>query len=500
LGKIHGYEDIAERLFVICNRILPTLVLTYTSILDHFINKELDLESIEFIYLALAIIFGIVLIRQANDKLFLGVLLIWLLGYPILNNPNYMIHLPGLGFDLQPNRILLLSLIIVLIREYLKKRSSSIRNTNISKRKASLPYEKWIFSYIIIVAITEFINVENIGLRNVIASVSNFSIFLIIYYLSKWLISPKDFYLLTRAIFFIAIISSIVSVIQFNINPDFFRIGSERGAFGEFTRANGLFNQEYNHGFFQIVTLAIGLSVLRGKVSRILIILITGIAVFFTMHRATWIIWITSLVIFTFQYTKNHLRSAILISIILLLSIISGYISLDYLFSHNQFFIALNQRIYEQTIDIRMEYNRFALNLVSKKPFGVGDYQSSDYTKEALLAGMPLQRSSDTGQMQPLIVHNGILASGVKYGYLGMLAFLLMALSPIIYYFKITFINKTPFLLPLVISLIFLFYNITQDFSNLGYQIQIFFGMLLGFFSATTIKNSIATHKVKNNT
>jgi O-antigen ligase len=134
----------------------------------------------------------------------------------------------------------------------------------------------------------------------------------------------------------------------------------------------------------------------------------------------------------------------------------------------------VNLRVGDNTWDVRLNYNRFAIDMLQKYPFGIGDYASPVYVKEAYKNSMDFLSGS------PLIIHNGFLSAGVTYGIAGMITFTLFMFTALLYYVRREWWSTNTGFMAVFTMLSFILFNMTNDFSSVGNQMGIFLGLLLG--------------------
>ena len=466
--KLISKDDNAKGLYSVSNRIGIWIFL---------------MQPIVLLYSIFSLFFLTIVLFKAENKFLMGVLTFWLFGYPILINPNFIIRIKVANFDLQPNRLVLIPLILIFFSTWTIKSGTKHQvNKNIKEEKKPISYEIWLALYIIASLIAFIINYNKIGIRSLLSLSQNIIVFSLIYFLIRWLISGKDYDLLLRSIILFAAISAFVGLVQFFINPEFFHIGVFREAFSRYIRANGLFTAEYDQGFFQAAALLIVFQINRNKLLGFTFMLLSGAAVFTTMHRISWFAWVVALVIIGYSKFMIGKRDPTIIFLGLLTAIMISLIGFNMLES-SKFVNSLMVRLNQNTLVVRMDLNKFALNVIQKNPFGIGNYYTSYYNQLAFAAGMPFEYEENITFPVALIVHNGFLTAGVLYGVIGLVTFSLFTFSNI-YYYLIRFIKDSKnFLLPFGLSIVFLLFNITQNFSNLGTEMGIIFGLLLGGFA-----------------
>ena len=433
------------------------------------------------VYCLASFIFSLYLLGRAEKKWFLSALLFWLFSTSLLGDQNYPVRFHLAGIDLQPDRVLFLFLLTVLFLFILQVRIKGKSLLDFSVHRLRF-YELWMIIYLGIAILILFLNASEIGARTAIVKMIRLLTFLLVYFFSRELMSSNDFHLFVMAIVTFALFSSLVGIYQFIWDPNFFRVGVSRVAFESYIRGNGFFSSEYNQGLFLCIALVLGMLTIQNGWGRLLIITILPIGVFCTMHRASWIMLIIVLgVVFIRDIREYKLWILTISSILLVMLVIVSNTALQKFKVWNLFEQMIQNRVKDNTLDVRVRYNQFAMEIMRNYPIGIGDYSSSIYYREAY------NESMDFLQGKPLIVHNGFLSADVLYGVAGMVSFTMFLLSVFTYYLRKNLVATNTGFIALSILLLFVIINMTQDFSFLGNQL----GLLLGLVIGTALSQSL---------
>lgn len=449
------------------------------------------------IYLPIVILISVLLISKAKNKAFIGLLLFWLFGSPIFFNPNYEISLGFFGIDIQPNRLLFLILTPILYISIMTPPRSKNKGGSIKPTRLRL-FEFLLTGYILIIAISSVINWGSIASRTIIANVSNAITFIVVYFCSKKFINRDDFVLLQIAILIFASISALLAVYQFFVNPEFFRLGVTRDAFLDFYRANGLFTAEYDQGIFLVISIIIAMSMDLKQWIKIVIISISSVGIFLTMHRLSWVALIVTFAMIWFFYLRKNILTYVLVP---LLAFSLVFVALNIPWSQMAIgkfgYNLITNRILADTLSERFYQYQFSLRLIPEYPLGIGDYSNPIYDKVAFNQGIPFTTAAEDSSNHALIVHNGFLSAGVKYGILGLILFPLFIFTSIFDFYKSS-IQKGKNWYPLVmIMLIFLIFNLTNDFSFVGSQISIALALLISGYVSLNSANYISDSSIQ---
>jgi hypothetical protein len=123
-----------------------------------------------------------------------------------------------------------------------------------------------------------------------------------------------------------------------------------------------------------------------------------------------------------------------------------------------------------------MQLNAFAISVIDKYPLGIGRYSTEIYNIEAYNKAIQFREGG------ALKIHNGFLAAGVNYGFLGLISFTLFHFSTIYYWLRYKSKSNWLWYVPVLSSLTVILFNLTQDFSFLGGQLGLILALILGTF------------------
>jgi O-antigen ligase len=439
------------------------------------------------IYVPVVLLISSILFIKAKNKAFVGLFLIWLFGSPIFLNPNYVISLSIFGFDIQPNRLLFIVLTPLLVLRLITPRNLLLNDRSDISRKLT-KFEVVMIGYILIVVFAIGINFKSIGSRTALQDLTNIITFPVVYFCVKLFINDDDFILLQKGVLAFALISVIVGAYQFFINPEFLRLGSFRSGFSSYYRANGLFSAEYDQGIFLILSIVITFSINMKSHIRFLFVLMACFGIFMTLHRLSWVALIITLGGIWFLYLRRNLVTNILAPLIIVLSIL-GALNVPWSNLAIGRFSAelINNRILADTLSGRVSQYQFSLYMIRKYPLGIGSYYTATYNQEAYLQGIPSGEDGTTA----VIVHNGYLSAAIKYGILGLILFSLFTFISIFTFYKQSVKMSRNWYPLLMIMIIFVIFNLTNDFSFLGTQVGVVIAWLMGGYYGVSASNQL---------
>lgn len=383
---------------------------------------------IPLLYVFFAMVAAIYLARKTDRKALSFVLILWLLAQPVIN-AKFIIDLPGLPFDLQPNRILLLFSILYLFWG------------QVSGRKAHPgpwpPFEKYILFYFVMVLVALLVNRDFVPLKSVIAVPIEIFNFLVVYTLAKRNMTEKTFEAILKAVVLLAVIGALIAIVQISVDSTFMRMGDLRRAFGDKLRSTGIFRSEYDFGYFQILALMVVLIRYQGRAIRFVVGPLLVLSVLLTFHRLDYIILFACYVSYRAFFSKRKLGApviamAVVVPVILVLT-------LNIYQSMGGRSAVLEERLKQDTVTGRFVQYRVVWDSILKYPLGLGSYDHPDYVKLMSRHDMIEWITEPSGKStpRPLTVHNGYLAVGIQYGFLGMVAFSALVLSMLLYFRKL---------------------------------------------------------------
>jgi O-antigen ligase len=438
----------------------------------------------ELAYLVFATAYAVALVSQAANKPFMALVLLWLLDNPILGRAGLLPSVPGLGVELQPDRVVFLLLCAAALADFL--RAAVIRNPAAPDSPARVPgsgprqYEICLLLFTFMACAAELANLGNLDPSTVRQLIIGQCTFPLVYWAAKRNVTAHDVKLLCVALAVLAIVSSVVATIQFIVSRDFLNGGlstvSIRTNFGGLLRSPGLFFAEYDQGVFLVMSLIFIRFINPGRHVFRRALGCSALGVIFTFHRLTWVIFAAVLAVFIIVWGRRHLAITILLTGYVFLLCTACILLLSFVIP-TSFFDSIALRISQDTLSSRGDLNTFGIHMIQTYPGGVGDYTSRVYVREGLLANIPLYSPTNR---TPLEVHNGFIQAAVSYGIIGMLAFIGFLGGAIMFFARRTLAGNSLSAAPLLLVLCFAAFNATNNFSQFGSHSPLFFALVLG--------------------
>jgi O-antigen ligase len=359
-------------------------------------------------------------------------------------------------------------------------------------------FEIAMIGYIVVVVFAVGLNIGSMGLRTAIADITNSIAFIVVYFCAKKFMKTEDFNLLIIGILAFAVMSAIVAVYQFFVNPDFFRLGVSREAFLSYFRSNGLFSYEYDQGAFLVISIILAASMKFRWWIKVSLMAIFSAGIFLTMHRLSWVALIVALGLIWFFYFRKNLLTYIFVPLILIfVAIVALYLPWSQLAIGRFGSELIRERILSDTVTTRVAQYKISFELIKEYPLGMGGYLTSAYNQTALNLGVPAQFVNAYGKKSALIIHNGFLTAGVLFGILGLILFSLFIFTSIFEFLRNSFREGKNWYPLLMIMITFLIFNLTNDFSFLGNQIGITLAWLIGGYISVNNPNLIGNNNIQ---
>lgn len=427
--------------------------------------------NIFIVYVVAAFLAALLLSRKSDRKTLSFIIIFWIFTQPIFNTV-LLIKTPGLGFDLQPNRLLLFSLFPFLF-------ISAKRNDPPISRP---PFEKYIYIYLLLTFISLAINFSEIRKQTLGVVPAEIITFLVVYSVTKKHATLQFFESIINAILCFAVISALIALVQVGIDSTFLKAGEARIAFGRVVRSTGVFQEEYELGYLQVLAVMIAMQKLKGSFWQKPLVIIFLAGLITTFHRldilivfACWVsfVWMTGT---PSQKAASYGAMAVaLISAVVLFTLFEAQIG-------KSDFVA--QRLKEDTVSGRFrQYEVVLEELPEFMVTGMGDYTNKQYWK--LMEKHKMMKSvKEPGVLrwhyEPYGVHNGFLEVGLFYGVAAMLVFIAILFS-MLRYFKKLLVSPIPYsVAPFYGVLIWVLANISNGISSFRIYFVLLVAILIG--------------------
>jgi hypothetical protein len=426
-------------------------------------------------YIAIAFAISVILTIRTDKKIFGFIVIFWITSQPILHY-NFSPRIPGLNFDLQPNRMLGVVFLLYMLFALVSYSGNAARNATLVNR---FNYEKYFFLYLIAVIASVSYNFSEIKPQDIVVLPSGVAIFILAYFAVKRHITPALFEAILRAIVVLAVLNAFIAIVQIVGNSEFLKTCPPRPAFGSIVRASGIFAAEYELGYFQILAIMVCILRYREFAWQRVVIPLLSLSVIFTFHRLNLLILITCGI--TYAWMCGSITKRVVTTVVLVLIgalAVASFAVLEPLISDTAI---VKERLAADTVSGRFGQYAVVAGALPSFPLGSGSYENPAY--EILMAENGHMQSIDAGtenwKQVPYRVHNGYLEVGILHGPLAMMIFMFMLVSLLT---SLRRLSRDFFLalIPFFGTLIWMLANISNGVSNLGVYFAVLVGILSG--------------------
>lgn len=431
------------------------------------------------IYVLASVVAGFYVAAGTDRKLLGFILALWIMAQPVLN-AKFIIAIPGLPFELQPNRILFLFLVMYLIWGKLSGRSNAQQNADDIRRP---PFEKYIYIYLFAVLVSLAVNYSSIQPKNIIVAPLEILTFLAVYTACKNYMTKSLFEAIIKAVVIFAVVSACIAIVQILFLQEFMRTVEPTIAFGKVYRAYATFQEDGALGFFTILSLIIVLVRYQNQSRLYAILPLIIVSVLFTFHRLGILIFFICLTMYMAYYSKKKYGMPVLL---LMLTIPVMLVLSLYLYQQMGGHSAVvEERLKQDTVTGRFMQYQVAFESTLGHPLGMGGYENPEYNQLMAKYNMMKWVPDKFGaHPEPLAVHNGYLEVGIKHGVLAMLIFIALLVSMLRYFRRMASGHHGYNIVPFFAVLIWVLSNTTQSTSAFRAYYVILLAILCGSLTA----------------
>ncbi len=390
--------------------------------------------------------------------------------YLLTGNANELLtfSVPGVSaFQIQPDRFLFLFFSFFLVRKLLFSRENSLLKAGLTTPW----FMAMLYLYVLMIFISQLSYVGDYGLAYVIVELTYPLNILVLIFSLKMIVSKEVIGVLGKMMILGAIFTSLVSIVQFGLDPMFMRVGDQRLAFGGTLRANGFFFNEYCNAYYILTALTWALVTVKKEVHRHLLIGLFSIAIFCTFQRMSWVILALILSLYFFSIAKISLDR------ILIAGLVAGCLFIG-LFMTFQRKIMNSGLVKERLAEMptgRLGYYSMVLDNIWKKPFlGYGGKNNELYYYSMLR--ITSSRARATGAEGD--IHSGYFTSLFYYGLPALLFFSGFVFLALFYFGRLSSVHPI-FAIPFLLGLLYALGNLTNTLLFFQY-VSVLYAIHLG--------------------
>jgi hypothetical protein len=379
---------------------------------------------IVYVSLAMCLAAGITYLNSPKHKFITFVFALWILAVQVLGTDMFTISFAkSTGFDLQFNRILLISFVLYLAWS---KTKEMIRG----ERSHSYSFEKLLVLYYFLSLIVFLVHLNGVlTLREFVVVYSGWLTFGVFYFTLKCTVDEGMIKSILQALLLMGVFSAIIAVLQFSFDSNFMRIGIAREAFGGKIRSNGLFVAEYYQGYFLIPATIVAMVYLRSIALKTAVIAVNLVGIVLTFHRMSWIIALLIMVIYSLASRKKKAKPVYIVAALLTV-LATGYAMKSSLDTRSSFVL---ERLLSDTVSGRFRFYEVAIARIQTNWLtGVGNTNTNAYYFDVLRSG---QRFDSSGE-NVANIHNLFLNMGYFFGLPVLLSFCLFIFSMMKHFWK----------------------------------------------------------------
>ncbi len=431
--------------------------------------------------LAAALVAAWLTLRLTTSRRFItAVLSFWILGGSILNQDQFAIPFPVLSGDLQPGRIMLLVLLAYAVLVRLFPSGEQIPKTRMS-------FEKWLFLYAALFFIVLFYHFLGRVLpsREFIRLGEGLLRVLVIYVLLKRYADQTHLRVLFYSAIILAVVTSLVAVVQFAVDPWFLRVGDTRLAFGGHLRSNGVFWSEYMHSYFLVLALVLVIVFVKRAGTKILLSSLFVLGILLSFHRMSWAVTGVVGCLYLILARRQPVWKLVTVTAVLLFLFYGMFSEFFPMARTVESSAVFQERLSSNTMSSRFKYFGMVIDQFDKIfIWGAGSKTSSLYYYGMLSTGI-VDRDWALGRKGS--IHNLYLEILFLYG-LPVAAAFCAALVAILHYFIIRFRRgASSALLAILFFTMFILMNLTNAFPLDG-QFGVTVALVLGCNAALRVQ------------
>jgi len=425
-----------------------------------------------YIYVFFTFLIATYLTLKSNSrhKFITFIITYWILAGTVLNTEYFIIDIKTLPFDLQPPRIIFILFSIYLILVWVGGYKPPPIHGKTPK------FERYLYLYILLSIIVYTIHIGDVlSVKEFLASTTVLLTFLVIYLALKRTADKGMIKAFGRALLIVCVISSLIGIYQFLVDPLFFRLGSERAAFTGLLRSNGIFHAEYLQSYFLILGIIVALFTIRKNLPKYTLIGLFLLGIIFTFHRMSWIITALLFTLYFIKVKKKRILQMTAVAVfigVILFSFLSIFFSTTEI-KRNPF---VQKRLLADTMRARIGYYTMVFKNIPKSwLIGFGSKKSDVYYSAMLKAGYGEQWAR--GEVGG--IHNWYLAIMFFKGIPAFILYTAFIILAFYYFWKLAKFKHIFYFIMSFEVIKYIMLNMTNSFAlgkDLGLLLAIFLG------------------------
>jgi len=265
-------------------------------------------------------------------------------------------------------------LLILVILLYLTK------NEFYKYKKPLSSYEKILYAYLGISILFYVIHgyfLQDINFSKALYFIQIYISAILIFIGVKTLIDKELLRAIMKMTLFMSVLSSIIGIIQFFIDPHFLKFGPIHVAIPGYGRTSGIFRQPFDNGIFVIMGIFLSYFYIKNKQTKLFVILLLSLNLVLTFSRGLWIAFIFVFLYHLSYFYSKKLKRALIYTIIIasIVFVTAGTIIINSSVFQSR---AFTERIFQDTVTIRFAYYfKMIKTIPDRWLIGYGDVENN---------------------------------------------------------------------------------------------------------------------------
>jgi hypothetical protein len=431
------------------------------------------------------------LTSKTNHKFITFIIVYWVFAGSVLNTEYFIIDISALPFDLQPNRLILIFFSIYLFTTW------AIEHKNKRTTTENPKFEKILYLYIFFSIIIYMIHtIDILTLEDSIVNVTHIFTFLVIYLVLRSRADQEMIKVFAKSLLIVCIVSSLIGIYQFSVDPLFFRFGSQRVAFAGFFRGNGIYSSDHIQGYFLTSGIVLALFVFRRKLVKFALISLFLLGIILCFHRMSYIITIMLFSLYFIGLKGKRIWLIVAGNVVFAILLFRLFPMLGPNIGEIESSAVFQERLLVDTMADRAKFARIVLDNISQSwLIGFGGTKSEVYYRGMTRAGLDEEWAA--GQRGG--IHNLYLHVMFFEGIPAAILFSLFMISAVCYFWKSKKLKHMFYFIPLFEVMKYIVSNLTNT-NFMSADIGLLLAIYLGIGVAVCQKNIDADELIVNAT
>jgi O-antigen ligase len=340
-----------------------------------------------------------VITMTSKHRLVLFLLTFWILAGQVYDGQLAALEASFLMFDLRMERVLLFAFSAFAVVRWTLKARGRVQFGLVPG------WVRWGLLYFVGLGAVNVVHLSRgMPLRDFVINMTVEGTFFLVLYVVATTVSRKGIRVIVVSIIAICLISSLVGILQFFVDTDFFRYGVERPAFGGKLRSNGVFATDHVQAYWLIAGMNLSMLTIRTRWLSTAASVLLGIGLILTFHRMSWLVASVLAAIYLVRVQRMGFVPWLAVGTVVLASVVTvPYTNLARDVTGSAL---VQERLTEDTGGYRLLFTGLVLASIPNHPIlGVGSASSSEYYSMVIAEGL----SEETARGEYGGIHNTYL-------------------------------------------------------------------------------------------